>query len=47
MFRHEGVVDKSLDEESEGDDIEDKDIEDALAVVLKVGSEHVPLKTSH
>ena len=43
MLGHEGVVDESLKEESEGDDIEDKDVEDALSVVLKVGSEHVPL----
>ena len=43
MFRHEGIVDKSLNEKSKCDDIEDKDVEDALSVVLKVGSEHVPL----
>ena len=43
MLGHEGVVDESLKEESEGDDIEDKDVEDALSVVLQVGCEHVPL----
>ena len=43
MLGHKGVVDESLDEEGEGDDIEDEDVEDTLAVVLVVGSEHVPL----
>ena len=43
MLSHEGVVDESLDEEGEGDDIEDEDVEDALSVVLEVGGEHVPL----
>ena len=43
MLCHEGIVNKSLHEQGEGDDIEDKDVEDALSVVLKVGSEHVPL----
>ena len=43
MFCHEGVVDESLDEESEGDDIEDENVEYALSVVLEVGGEHVPL----
>ena len=43
MLCHEGVVDESLDEECEGDDIEDEDVEDALSVVLEVGGEHVPL----
>ena len=43
MFCHEGIVDKSLNEKSKCDDIEDKDVKDALSVVLKVGSEHVPL----
>ena len=42
MLGHEGVVDESLDEEGEGDDIEDKDVEDALAIVLEVGGKHVP-----
>ena len=43
MLGHKSVVDKSLNEEGEGDDIEDKDVEDALAIVLEVGGEHVPL----
>ena len=43
VLSHEGVVDKSLDEQGEGDDVEDKDVEDALSVVLEVCSEHVPL----
>ena len=43
MLSHEGIVDESLDEQGEGDDVEDKDVEDALSVVLEVGGEHVPL----
>ena len=43
MLRHEGVVHEPLHEQSEGDDVEDEDVEDALSVVLQVGSEHVPL----
>ena len=43
VLGHEGVVDKSLDEQGEGDDVEDKDVEDALSVVHEICSEHVPL----
>lgn len=42
MLGHEGIVDESLNKQGEGDDIEDKDVEDALPVVLEVGGEHVP-----
>ena len=42
VFGHERVVDEAVDEQGDGDDVEDEEVEDVLTVLFQEGRQLVP-----